>query len=80
MGLLNADELRTDRGLQIRWQVVAWVLGVVVSVLMTYNATANNMNARVSVLESQMTELQRQLQHVNDKLDRLVDLAGRGRP
>ena len=38
---------------KVHWQVVAWVLGVVVSALMTYNTTASSYDRRLSVLEDQ---------------------------
>lgn len=70
------DEATTgDTRLRIRWQAVAWVLGVIISALMTYNATANSMNARVAVLESQMDSMKYQMAHINDKLDRIIELA-----
>lgn len=67
-----ADESNAPK---VRWQVVAWLLGVVVTALMTYNATANSMNARVAVLESQMYDMKYQIVRMNDKLDRLIELA-----
>lgn len=72
----DRDEGRSDdRPIRVRWQAVAWVLGVLVTGLMTYNATANTMNARVAVLESQVNDMRYQLGRVNDKLDRLLDMA-----
>lgn len=38
---------------RVKWNVVAWFLGVVVSALVTYSATQSNYESRISVLESQ---------------------------
>lgn len=63
----------SDQPGRIRWQVVAWVLGIAISALSTYNATANTMNARVAVLESRMNSLEYQIERMNNKLDRLLE-------
>lgn len=69
----------TDGGWQIKWQLIAWVFGVLAAVLTTYNATQNSANARTAVLESQMYEMHQQMNRLNDKLDQLLYLSTRGK-
>lgn len=69
--ITNPDETQFD-GRGIKWQAVAWVLGIVVSILVTYNTTANGFDKRLSVLESQRNDLERRLVRIEEKLDRLV--------
>lgn len=58
--------------LRFSWSVVAWLLGVIVTALLTYGATTNTVNARVSVLESQQEIGEKRLERIEDKLDRLL--------
>jgi len=64
-----SNELTVKNG--IRWQVVAWVLGVVVTGLMTYNATAASYDRRISVLESQREEVDRRFEETERRLQRM---------
>lgn len=57
----------------IRWNVVAWFLGVIVTALVTYNSTANGFDKRLSVLESQRADNERRMQRIEEKLDLLLD-------
>ena len=57
---------------KVHWQVVAWVLGVVVSGLMTYNATASSYDRRLSVLEEQYRRVSQDISEMKADLRFLV--------
>ena len=57
---------------KVHWQVVAWVLGVVVSGLMTYNATASSYDRRISVLEEQQRRVSQDIAEMKADLRYLV--------
>ena len=57
---------------KVHWQVVAWVLGVVVSGLMTYNATASSYDRRLSVLEEQYRRVSQDISEMKADLRYLV--------
>lgn len=64
----------------VRWHAVAWFLGIVVSVLVTYNATSATFDKRITVLESQgierdrrMNEADLRMRRIEDKIDQLLD-------
>lgn len=65
-------DVHFDR-VRFSWTVVAWFLGVIVTALLTYGATTNTVNARVSVLESKQDAGEKRLERIEEKLDRLLE-------
>lgn len=65
-------DVHFDR-VRFSWTVVAWLLGVIVTALLTYGATTNTVNARVSVLESKQEAGEKRLERIEQKLDRLLE-------
>lgn len=57
---------------KIHWQVVAWVLGVIVSGLVTYNSTASSYDRRISVLEDQYKRVTQDLADIKADVKFLV--------
>ena len=57
---------------KVHWQVVAWVLGVVVSALMTYNATASSYDRRLSVLEEQQRRVSQDMAEIKADVKFLI--------
>lgn len=89
----DGDPDRREDGFQIErtrapWTAVAWVLGIVVSVLITYNATANTIRdqvsenrRRIAVLEQakrdgdrRLDDLQESVGKLNTKIDDLIKI------
>lgn len=71
--IFQYDDQNHFDGKGVRWQAVAWFLGVIVTALITYNTTANGFDKRLSVLESQRRDGERRLQRIENKLDILLD-------
>ena len=66
--------------IRISWNVVAWILGVVVTGLVTYNATINSVRdmnnetiQRVLIVETKQGTTDYRLQRIESKLDQLLD-------
>lgn len=57
----------------LKWQGVAWFLGVVVAGLVAYNAGQSQTTARIAVLEQRVTENDRRLGEQTDRLRRMED-------
>lgn len=59
-----------------------WLFAIVVSALLAYSAAANATNARITVLETQqrvnderLREIKVQLDTLNSKIDRVIEMA-----
>lgn len=69
----SGPEERRDGGFTIPTTLWLWLIQFLISGLLIYGAV----NARVSVVESKQMENERRLQRIEDKVDRLLDMAGR---
>lgn len=69
----NGIEERRDGGFAIPTTLWLWFIQFMISGLLIYAAV----NARVSVVEAKQIENERRLQRIEDKVDRLLDMAVR---
>ena len=73
------EDISVER-VKLTWHVVAWILGVMVTCLVTYNATINSVRdvntatlQRVFVLETKQENADQRLQRMESKIDRLLE-------
>lgn len=70
----NGDDRRRDFPIEetrIPLKVVASVIAIVAGLLMTYYASVNAANVRISVLENQQQSTQRSLDRIEQRGDRI---------
>ena len=77
----SGDERRDDPPIEIEraklsMVTVASLLTFIVGLLVTYFASVNTVNARVSVLESQQRTNDNTMQRIEQKVDRLLERGG----
>lgn len=59
-------------GLKIHWPIIAWVLGMIVTALVSYNATSSSYDRRISVLEQQYQQMSNDIREIKVNVDYLV--------
>lgn len=71
----HEDDDAFFNGRTVKWNVVALIVSVVVSIFATYNVTVNSYDRRISVLESRQVDTDRRLERIESKIDDLLRMA-----
>lgn len=67
------DDRREPNGDKFKagWDVLKWLLGVSLAAFLAYNATVNDVNARIAGLEAEQRGTDRRLNEINGRLESL---------